>query len=432
METIKYIQSKNYTGIDDIQELRKDFYNNNICVSYENILQNSKELSPSELTTDENLNNKSRRLIFTCVKNTRNKNFDNIALECNGLILEAPSMKPLVLPCFSFKTNIDFGQTSQWMQDGLYNCYYLLDATVLSLYWYGDSWIIASARGFDMNKVQAVQTPLKTWETLFSEVLSEKQTNWTDFTSQLDQTNCYTFALQHIALNPFQNQNELYFIQYVNLSTFEVSRKNQFKLPMQTEVKNKTLQAMCGNLDRALNSWSSNKDYHPLMGYLLISNNPEITKNHSYIVLESSLLRRIRQLIYDKSYTELARKYGYDRFQVAAVSSYLSENKSVFLNLFPQYADVYQKLDKVQDELVNKVADRFAQTDDSKSFNAPNELIPSVMFSDILAEDLSKKITLQSPQDEKSKRQIQTFITNKKYLKQYYVECFSDNLQKKE
>ena len=163
-------------------------------------------------------------------------------------------------------------------------------------------------------------------------------------------------------------------------------------------------------------------------GYMLISKNFEYTKDHSIIILESNLLRFIRQLWYNKQYVDFVNQKQYDRITTICLNSYLDRSRyKVFLNLFPHYQSYFTHFENIKYQLVNDVylyirnkMNNSNISSNNTTYQISNEIIK------YMANEVSNKITLNL--QNKPKVIISKIIHAQKYLDIYYKIFESNNL----
>mgnify|MGYP000656733667 CR=1 FL=1 len=98
------------------------------------------------------------------------------------------------------------------------------------------------------------------------------------------------------------------------------------------------------------------KDNKVFYGYNLVSKNYDITGESSYIILESKLLQTINKLWYDNTYTRYIQKNKFDRDSTIIVCSFLdSDRRNIFIELFPQYTEIWNSLYNIVEELTNRI-----------------------------------------------------------------------------
>ena len=304
---------------------------------------------------------------------------EKLWLECNGLILNCNNIKniiPLVIPQASFISHYDKNIVNKNINKNLYNIYRIENGTMINIYQYDNNWVISTNRGIDMNN---------TYSNILIEILNIKNISTHDFFNSLDKNSCYTFNIQHHSIHKFNNINNIQFIQSINLLN-QIINKN----PVKNIVKNISMQMIIpyqsndiytiltniNNINRnSLNNYLYNGNIE--LGYILKSNNKELTGVHSNIILESSLLKKIRQMLYDSKYIKLSKKYDISKDTIIIITSYLDiNNNSIFIKLFPNYVNSYNLLNNMTASVINNIINY------SKSIKT-NDIPKQKMFTNI-------------------------------------------------
>ena len=161
------------------------------------------------------------------------------------------------------------------------------------------------------------------------------------FLNSLDKNSCYTFNIQHPHIHKFNNFKNIWFVQSINILTNKVN-ENPFKnihpqvlLPYSSQNSHNLLFTINGTNKNSLNEYLyNNNDIN--LGYILKSSNQEVTGIHSNIIIESSLLKKIRQLLYNNKYIELSKKHNTSKDNIVIISSYLDINNS---NIFTKFCN---------------------------------------------------------------------------------------------
>lgn len=365
MEILKFIESLEDKSPKNI---RKEIFKQGIMSSY---------------------NDEDGRMVFYTNKNDRFSNSPirsvKLWLECNGTIIDTKALKPLVVSQMSHRTNINPEIVSNYINKGVYDIYLTEDGTVVNLYFWKDSWHISTVRGYDMNDTLWGDM---TYKTMLDEVAPE------GFYERLDKSRCYTLGFKHSNMHKFATSHEekslntaveelslgtaetkdpdliespkgkLWFIQSVDLnnnnvvhvSPFEdIGVSGQERYAPQEPIK--SVRELFKKLKGALADYLDNANV--LYGFVIKSRNPRQTGIYSNIILESSLMQKIRQLMYHNRYTSEIRDKEYDRGTYIVLSNYLDKNSSdMFISLFPQYQSYYDKLDEITDALVESVKEK--------------------------------------------------------------------------
>ena len=221
MNTIKFIEDLNET---DKSKIRSTIYKSGILSTY---------------------NEEDNRMIFYTSKNKKFLNFPNdiaknIWLECNGLVLDMKSMKPLVIPQKTFIKSIDTNEVNLNLSKDLYDISLIEDGTTISLYYSDnlDSWRISTQKGYDVtDKMWGSQT----YKSIIDDILIVYNIEKIDFFDSLNKSKCYTFGFKHPSMHPFREGKpdpiiKMWFIQSTELiSPYIVSTEfDNPKIPKQT------------------------------------------------------------------------------------------------------------------------------------------------------------------------------------------------------
>ncbi len=400
MNTIEYIQDKKFTGLDDIKELRAYFYKKRITVSYE----------------PEILDNK-RRVIFSCSKTIKTQVFDDICLDCNGLILEAPEWKPLCIPIPTSKNNLNTTKINGYIKANKYDIYQIEDGTIVNLYFYGDKWTISTSRGYDMNDVKFNSL---TYNELLKECLDKSNVSPQDFYNTLDKNKCYTFGFKHPDIHPFWEGKEsvykVWFIRSVNLTDLIVYSNTPLdSIPQQKKVNVgvKNMNFIYKKLKNAYDNYVENG--HVNYGYILADKNVNTLGDDSMIILESSLLQNIRNLWYNGAYIKFSQTHNFDRIKTILLHAYLDDNRTEkFLTLFPQYSNEFVEFSKLESNIVAKVYEEIKNG--SENIGSPySPLVKSV----------NSIITVQT--HENPCKKIKDIIHSNEYIQYYYNLIYLQN-----
>jgi hypothetical protein len=204
-------------------------------------------------------------------------------------------------------------------------------------------------------------------------------------------------------------------IKKINTKVFKHNTEKSMGI---TEDESK-LHEIYSSLSTSLHSWLSTKQ-NPLFGYLLISTEPyKVGGDHSCVLLESSLMRQIRQFVYDKKYMD----FGEHRELAIIINGFLNTQKDVFIQLFPQYQSYFTQLENIQNELVENILNKIMLSD----ITVMDENMPLVEAQPVnyLSSIIRKKITLDVNDKEVSKKHINGIINNTSYTR-LYIQMLSD------
>lgn len=337
MEIIQFI-----TGLNDrtAANIRSKIYNRGVLSSYE----------PN-----------GDRIVFYTSKNQRFNDTDKLKLDCNGFVFDVKNMKPLVIPPLTYKSNIDKNIVNKHISNGVYDIYKVEDGTVFSLYWWEPSnkWVISTTRSYEINDKKWGSL---TYTEIIKYILEKLGHDDKKFYNSLDKSHSYTFGFKHPNMHPFHEGKEpiykLWFIQSSNLETYKVNYKfpNEFGINCQVkyETKVEDISELFSQLHSSLDTYIEEGEVN--YGFMLRSRNIDEPNEYSNIMLESSLLQRIRLLYYHSNFNFAAQEMQYDRESYIIVYSYLDINRHLlFRKLFPQYNSKFYKLDEITSDLTKDI-----------------------------------------------------------------------------
>lgn len=295
-------------------------------------------------------------MIFTALHTAKNSLNNHYIQECNGLILEQKTWRPLVVPPRTLRFNIDTDASNRFLHQGLYHIYKVQDGTCFNLYHFNGKWVISTARGHTMNDVK--WNGDKTYQEIITECLERIGLTWDNFTLQLNLSSCYSFGFRHPLMQKFREGNSvdiyrLWFIQSVCLDESDPKYLWSSDVsPIVIIPAQETYPSTVGNLrelyklaSSALQDYLDKKEI--CYGYILRSVNREQTSEHSDLFIESSLMRIIRKTWYENNLIDQCHKAGWDKQLAITLHAYLdTQNYETFQRLFPEYSmemEVYHK-----------------------------------------------------------------------------------------
>lgn len=295
-------------------------------------------------------------MIFTALHTSKTALNNHYIQECNGLILEQNTWRPLVVPPRTLRFNIDTDASNRFLHQGLYHIYKVQDGTCFNLYYFGGKWVISTARGHTMN--DAKWNGDKTYQEIVTECLDRIGLTWDTFTAQLNIKSCYSFGFRHPLMQKFREGStvdiyRLWFIQSVCLDNSDPkylwsSDVSPITIIPAQEIYPNTvsnLRELYKSASSALQDYLSKKEI--CYGYILRSVNSEQTGEHSDLFIESSLMRAIRRIWYENNIIDRCHKAKWDKQLVITLHAYLdTQNYETFLKLFPEYSgmtNIYSK-----------------------------------------------------------------------------------------
>jgi len=381
MNTLKFLKGKEDK---DIKYIRNYFYKppNYIKTVVENVIDDKK------------------RIIFN--SNRSKSDFTNpISFECNGLIIELNENKNeneykyklLTYPPQNFNlSKLKRNNINTFYKQGLYNIYKIYDGTNVNLYYYNDHWVFSTTKGYDVNNL--IFHNNKT----YLEIINELLLKYPDFSyDKLDKNKCYSLIFKYYDYHPFvlgkktnyEQFNQIILLQSVdmyklnNQLNLDISYDDEIGLPIQEKIEfnynnineifnitqnayseyinylkknrsdiynnnNPNIQLLNNNDQLMLKNYTLNQNiYSPNFGFILRSKNFNITNEYSNILIESTLLSNIRQLIYNHKLLN-NNKFNIDKnnyqcdidniLNFNKLKSLITINKHyIFKALFPQY-----------------------------------------------------------------------------------------------
>jgi hypothetical protein len=349
MNTYKYLQEKSEKPFNYI---RSYIYKNYIKTVIEN-----------ENTLEKN------RIMF--IANRFKSDFKNpMTFECNGLIVEYNKNKNkykfLVIPIQLFNSQkLVKSEIQKHYNLREYNLYKVYDGTIINLYYYNNEWKISTNKAYDANNLIFISN--KT----YMDVLLEILTYYPQFSFEnLDTNKCYTICMKYHQYHPFienlyhQNNNKLIYLQSVNTTEFNSSQKliisetDDIGLPISLQYNPdnfQSLNAIYSSLNSEITRYKKEKtmsSYEPIYGIILRSKNFSNTNEYSNIFIESNLMSKIRNLIYNHTFTKklnfynvldkfnnmMIDKHFYNMLNLISLKIYLTKKDlNIFILLFPDF-----------------------------------------------------------------------------------------------
>jgi hypothetical protein len=328
-------------GHDNFQKQRQSLYKSGIKTTYDD-----------------------SRVIFS----TKNKynNFMNSSYvrESSGLILEMNTWRPLVVPppTINYYTNKE--KVNQYLAQNQYTIYEAKDGSRINLYYYNGAWVMSTNNGLYMNQVK--WNLGKTYQEIVCECLSKtkliESDVWASFTALLNVNSSYTFGFKHPDMHPFYEGKEtpvydFWFVQEVNLdekSESYMTVSNQWtkdvKIPMQKEIVAANLTSLFNNSKQSLDNFIHNDKV--CYGYILRSNKD--LKEHNHIFIESSLMKKIRNLQYENELIDYCNKNKFNKEHFLVLNAYLDrEIFSLYKTLFKHQSKTFDKYATLFDRIIN-------------------------------------------------------------------------------
>ncbi len=417
---------KLYTSKDNIDEKRSIFFKKNIKSSYSK-------------------SNIERIIFYPKFKGYKLDLSDSVVRECNGYIFDIKKNKPLVIPTNVLSNNINYNFIEENIN--LYDIYKVYDGTIINLYWWDveDSWKISTVKGYDVTNL--VWNSI-TYENAFHSILEDIY-NLTpdDFYSKLNKECSYTWGFNHPKFHPFWTSKNIskgyiWFVQSCDISDYKNENlKFSYTSPInciqeqekinciiensESKIENPKLNVntMKISCDKALKDYEKtylNKNPSILFGYILRSKNKEITKENSNLIIESSLLRKIRKIFYDKNFKFYIKIDNYNRENYILLYNYIdfSDNRT-FLLLFPQYKRNFELFDNIVNKLVTNIIRTYQNTISYSNINY--DQYQNIIHQIINYVDMRLTFNSDNKDHEKFIKQV---IRSPTMIDKLYILCF--------
>ena len=339
---------------NDIANIRKFLYKNYI----KTVIEHTELESPDS----------EYRIML--IGNRFKSDFKNpISFECNGAVLsydrKNKMFKTLVVPTELFNSQkLCKEEINNNIKQMNYSLYKVYDGTIVNLYYYNNGWRISTNKAYDATNLIFMEN--KTYNNVLEELFSY----YNDFNiSRLDINKCYTICFKYDKFHTFienahlPHQNKLILIQSVDITAFNndkrlvISYNDDIGIPVSTQYNlhgDYTLQnifnILYGEITR-FKKYHTGATYEPNFGLILRSHNFNKTKEYSNLLLESNLMSKIRNLLYNHSFAkklnyfdklvnyeaEVNKNY-YNMQDLTNLKMFLvQKDLTVYLLLFPQF-----------------------------------------------------------------------------------------------
>ena len=271
-----------------------------------------------------------RVLLYSSRYNSKNY---ELASECNGIIFDYDTWEILCFPPELPNDNFDDKEVGKNFDQ--YDLFWAEDGTVVNLYCYNGSWRISTARGIDQNNVN--------WRLV--SYLDAVTAAGLDFTL-LDTSKCYTFGFTHPQMH-FTKKTHLWYISSWSPETGRIWVEPDLPFAVQRPA---TSSSWTDLLEMLNTEYSAE---NPVWGVIMRSRDPTKTGPNSTLLLESSTMRHVRMLDYDRSLGQEAKELDIPLDEYRFTVSLLDEHKyPAYLDIYPDNAD---KLEAAYDHLLEIV-----------------------------------------------------------------------------
>lgn len=292
-----------------------------------------------------------------------------ISFECNGAIVsynrKNNKFKTLVVPTELFNSQtLCKEEINGYIKQRVYSLYKVYDGTIVNLYFYKNAWRISTNKAYDATNLYFMEN--KTYNNVLEELFSY----YKDFNmSRLNINKCYTICFKYDKFHTFienkhiPNQNKLILIQSVDTTIFNNDNKliidynDDIGIPVSTQYNlhgDHTLKNIYNVLYNEITRYKkyhNGNTYEPNYGLILRSHNFNKTKEYSNLLLESNLMSKIRNILYNHSFAKklnyfdklinsdsTINKNYYNMQDLTNLKMFLvKKDLNVYLLLFPQY-----------------------------------------------------------------------------------------------
>ncbi len=323
---------------------------------------------------------------------------------CNGIIFDS-NWNIICVPSYNFNKNVKIGTINENIKKNLYYIYPANDGTTVNLYWdeIKNKWFISSTKGIEMDNVifnsmtyreminesynysvnnQIIsftenELDLELSNEDFEKLQNEKNNKMINFWSLLDKKYCYTIGFRHPDSHIFTcdgiNEYDIWFIQSVNLKIYNSKNaqkcnfgiceiNSNLKIRNQKDLSDKfnTVNDLLSFCNKSYENFILEKRF-PIFGFILRSTDFNITKSNSCIFIESNLMNKIRNTVYNipKELKTIFNTYTGNKMNYIMLYKYLSYNYNdkTISTLFPQYKNLFDKfnltINIICNELIN-------------------------------------------------------------------------------
>lgn len=372
---------------------------------------------------ENGIDNTINKLIFRIKKNNNNKN-QLIYYYCNGLVIDSKNKKYLSIPPMAFNKNYTNEIISKYMEH--YDLFKIIDGTIITIYYHDSRWCISSSNGYDVSSFYWIGK--LTYAAIIYDLINRLYPSVIDSIGiklidneylEFDNLNTnfsYTIGFRHHNFHPLLIDPEyIWNVQHTNLNTLEVVFNDGILgLPNQILIENKyTIDQLLTINKESYDNRSKNINIH--YGFILRSKNQIVTKEYSNILLDNTLLKKIKKNIYDYP-SHLNRQYidHNNRFQFIAIKNYFNKfDKNEMLLLYPQLLEYYNVYNKYVIDIVKCIIIIIK----NKKANLDSHIhddISIVMLSKALYKHISKNETID-PFDKNVDSIIKDYIMNPEY-----------------
>ena len=374
MNTFKFLNSATINEDSfsaDITAIRTKLFSNGICWT-------------DDVQGQFEHNKPFRAILYT---RTSNIDFKNPMIkECNGIVFSYnKGWQLLAMPQPAFCTNkISMKKLNDIYNSGAYDVYEVLDATILTLYYYNNSWRISSTKGYDIGSTEMINGM-----TYFDAIHDLMATKYKAFKLEdLDKQCSYTIALRHSKYHIFDetkhlanrtkhvprpgvDMNSYIMVMCVaNTLTATYMQKHVPGLPYQNPIalRDHSVHTLTNYARSAFAKYAKayrleNFKYKPLYGYILRAKHRSVPDEYSTIYIESELYRSIKIGLYKDN--QAIRSMDYNKLVVQMSLNH--DRHEQFRIIFQQFEPIFKRLDLNVDSLATAITQQIIVDGDAEN-----------------------------------------------------------------
>jgi len=296
----------------------------------------------------------SNRLLIT---HDRFSDFDSeLSFQANGVVYDVVQKKVVCVPSPGFNCRAVYTEVIANLDK--YMVYPVSDGTMVNLYWYGDKWTIGSTHGFELNAYKWMGP--NTYEQELRTVLGK----YPEFTFDgLDKGVSYNIGFRTDAFHPLHTDpSRAWLVSAWRLDTLIPVADANIGIPMQTPAAftiagtpKERFDWLLQQSSGALKQYFANRTHHNY-GWILRSTDYAVTQGSSHVMIESSLMRKVRQLAYNLPKNPRLNLNETNRFEYMTLRAWLSyQLRSSFVDMFPETHQRYTLYTKTVHEIIDRM-----------------------------------------------------------------------------
>ena len=365
MNTIKFLNSYSIaadTFAADMTSIRSKLFSEGIC--WTDDIQGNFEVSKP----------------FRVILYTRHVKIDfknPMTKECNGIVIGYDDgWKLLAMPQPAFCTNkISMKKLNDIYSAGSYDVYEVLDATIITLYFYSGEWRISSTKGYDIGATEMIDGM-----TYIGAIQDLMATKYKAFRLEdLNKTYSYTIALRHSKYHIFDetkhmvnrtkhvpragvDMNSYLMVMCIaDTNTATYAGKHVAGLPYQSPIvlRDQNVHTLTSYARSAYAKYAKayrlqNFKYKPLYGYILRAKHRNVPDEYSTMYIESELYKSIKIGLYKDN--QAIRSMDYNRLVVQMLLNH--DRYEQFRIMFQQFEDKFKLLEESIEAVAGEITRR--------------------------------------------------------------------------